>query len=64
MTCSSCQHWSLQKAGRMAAQGYGLCSLLKPWLYKAPQYTCQKHKPADADVAHARVEWLNKKAKK
>lgn len=58
MTCISCQHWSPKKSGRMAAQGFALCAIGKPWTYLAPQHTCPKHKPAPQAITSARQVWL------
>ena len=60
MSCLTCTHWSLRRAGGMARHGYGACAAGPAWQHLAPQHACAKHKPAAESVTQARVAWLNK----
>ncbi len=60
--CVECGNWRLKDAKQMAKFGFGTCSLEQPWIFKAPNATCERHKQAAADVTAARVQWLAKLA--
>lgn len=61
LTCTTCAHWNLKRAGQMARHSYGLCDKGKPWAYKAPGHACKKHSDAPAPIVAARVKWLKAK---
>lgn len=59
--CVQCTNFSLK--GCPAAQhGFGNCRHDKVGNYQSARYerTCAKYSPADADVAKARMAWLEK----
>lgn len=60
-TCTSCAHWSLKRAGRMGALGFGCCAKGPVWAFQSPAHGCAKHSPVDADVLASRVAWINKR---
>lgn len=60
MTCTSCKHWNLREAGKMAAQGFGLCDFDAKWIYYSIKHKCSRHKALDADKVNARIVWLDK----
>lgn len=41
-TCSTCQHWQRQDAGRMNQHGMHPCAHGRIWTYLPPQHTCQR----------------------
>lgn len=52
-TCQSCTHWMLKNT---PIEGMAPCALGKHWTFYPPQHTCEKHKPATADVIPAREQ--------
>lgn len=59
--CAACVHWSLKRAGRMAALGYGNCAKGAVWEFQSPAHGCTRHTAVDADVLAGRVAWMAKR---
>lgn len=60
MNCTTCTHWNLKRAGRMAQLGFGVCDKGPLWRFHSPVHTCAKHGAAPAPVVAKRVAWLAK----
>jgi len=58
--CITCQHFSLRDAGRMAAQGFGLCAQRRPHEFMSAtfQRVCAKHAELDAEAVAKRKAWM------
>lgn len=57
MTCTTCANWKL-KGAPLAKVGFGQCAHGPEWRSTGPLKTCDRHKPAPADVTAKRVAWL------
>lgn len=59
MNCATCQSWQI-KSSALARNGAAPCAHLPRWEHYPPRHTCERHKPADAEVAAVRLDWLAK----
>jgi len=57
MNCTTCARWKL-KGAPLAKHGFGRCELGPEWRSTGPLKTCDRHKPAHAEVIAPRVKWL------
>jgi hypothetical protein len=57
-TCMTCQEWSGKGEPAMAKLGFGLCTHEPRWVYRPPQWSCKRHRPAERQAIERRQAWL------
>ena len=58
MSCLTCTHWNLRKAGELARMGLAACAKGESFRYLPGHQGCSKHQPLAADLVAKRQEWL------